>query len=403
MQWSKISGKEKSISCILFAFCIVGFLLNVYWSLPIPAPMAATTSKSLPDLGLQKVLRDASPIFGDYVKDSGERATWMKNVADETPIVRMNLPGTHDSATWNYSQDTQDELRPVTEINNQPLYPWVVYRCQELPFISMLSSGIRVFDLRFGLDPSNSTLVFYHGAALQSETASVEDVLFAFYQWLADHPTEAIFLSFQHERRSFTKAGQQQMYDLLTSDHAKKYMVQTKDQLGTLGQARGKITVLRRFDLSFLPTSYSESLPGLHFSPTQWTANSPYIELVYNPAQQLTAYIEDFYEIEADVGTSAAVNIQWKYNATTAHLTKAINEHPDSLFWTFASSEHNTNTPPDFPRTMALGNGTNLTPDGGVNHKLLSFLRQSKGKRLGIVMLDFYNQPDDLVDAILDL
>jgi len=38
--------------------------------------------------------------------------------------------------------------------------------------------------------------VFYHSAALQSETATVEDALFGFYRWLDDHPSEAIFFSF---------------------------------------------------------------------------------------------------------------------------------------------------------------------------------------------------------------
>ena len=401
---NRISSKEKAIYCALFLFCTIAAVLNMSWSWSELGAQVGTVAPtvSLSDFALQKVLGDASPIFGEYAKTSGPRATWMKSVADETPIVQLNLPGTHDSATWNYSQSTQDALRAVTELNNQTLLPAVTYRCQELPFIDMLDSGIRVFDLRFGLDPTNSTLVFYHGAALQSETGSVENVLFAFYQWLMDHPTEAVFLSFQHERKEFTKSAQQQTYDILTSNHAKQYILQTKNELGTLGEARGKITLLRRFDLSLLPDSCTDAMPGLHFSPTKWTDNSPNIELVYNPERQLTAYIEDYYEIGTADGTGPAVNIQWKYNATAAHLTKAINEHPGSLFWTFASSEHNQNHPPDFPRVMALGNGS-ATPEGGVNQRLLLFLQQNKGKRLGIVMLDFYDQPGDLVDAVLGL
>jgi hypothetical protein len=33
---------------------------------------------------------------------------------------------------------------------------------------------------------------------------------------------------------------------------------------------------------------------------------------------------------------------------------------------------------------MAIGNGT-LTPQGGVNQRLLPFLKKQKGKRVGIV------------------
>ena len=44
--------------------------------------------------------------------------------------------------------------------------------------LSVLNAGIRVFDLRYALDVTNSTLVFWHGDGLQSETATVNDVLF---------------------------------------------------------------------------------------------------------------------------------------------------------------------------------------------------------------------------------
>ena len=65
--------------------------------------------------------------------------------------------------------------------------------------INMLNSGIRVFDLRFAYDVTNSTLVFWHSGALMSQTATLDDVLYGFWQWLDDHPTETIFLSFQYE------------------------------------------------------------------------------------------------------------------------------------------------------------------------------------------------------------
>ena len=57
------------------------------------------------------------------------------------------------------------------------------------------------------------------------------------------------------------------IYDVLTSPAAQEYVVQTKDELGTLGEARGKITLLRRFDLYNLTESYEDSIPGLHFPP----------------------------------------------------------------------------------------------------------------------------------------
>jgi 1-phosphatidylinositol phosphodiesterase len=150
-----------------------------------------------------------------------------------------------------------------------------------------------------------------------------------------------------------------------------------------------------------LPASYSSALPGIHFSPALWTDNDPDITLVYNTAENLTAYIEDFYETDSGFGTSAAYNIALKYNATTAHLIKAATLYPDSLFWSFASSEYDINL--DTPRIMALGNGTEYTPLGGVNQRLIPFFETMKGKRLGIVMFDFFDTPSNLVSTFLSI
>ena len=119
----------------------------------------------------------------------------MKSYPDSTPLTHMNLPGTHDTQTWNYSLATQQSLSGITSLGGQPVYPASVFRCQEDPIISMLDAGIRVFDLRFAFDITNSSLVFWHSQALQSQSATVEDVLFGFYRWLDEHPSEALLIS----------------------------------------------------------------------------------------------------------------------------------------------------------------------------------------------------------------
>ena len=215
-------------------------------------------------------------------------------------------------------------------------------------------------------------------------------------------------MSFQYEGSTAKYASndaavQLQLYNALTTPAARHYFVQTKDKLGTLGEARGKITLMRRFDLDRLSESYTTALPGLHFSPSLWTDNSPDIVLTYNTKENLTAYIEDYYQPLTPTGSSATENIQWKYNATTENILKATTEHSDSLFWTWASSENTANVPPDWPRIMAIGNGSVSTPAGGVNRLLVPFLKKQKNKRVGIVMFDFFDQPADLIETFLDL
>lgn len=81
----------------------------------------------------------------------------------------------------------------------------------------------------------------------------------------------------------------------------------------------------------------------------------------------------------------------------------AATTHPDSLFWSFASSTNLLNDPPVTPEIQALGLGNASTPGGGVNQRLVPFFEGMKGKRLGIVMFDFYETPSNLVPLFLSL
>ncbi|KAK4955302.1 hypothetical protein LTR10_007497 [Elasticomyces elasticus] len=364
-------------------------------------------SSSLADFALQKVLSDAAPVFGNYEDVQINTSTWMRDWADNTPLVHMNLPGTHDADTWNYSLATQQSLDHVTSLVNDAEFDPAFYRCQAQSMVKMLDDGIRVFDLRYAFDVTNTTLVFWHGPGLVSQTANVDDVLFGFYHWLDKHPSEAILLSFQYEGGTTDHASndagvQLELFNALTSPAAKHYFLQTTGSIGTLGEARGKITLLKRFDNDKLPAYYTDALPGIHFSPANWTDNSPNITLVYNTSAGATAYIEDYYQPLTSPNATAEENIQWKLNATEAHLTMAATTHPDDLFWTFASANNVGNYPPITPSILALGNGS-LTPDAGVNQRLVPFLEGLQGKRLGIVMFDFYEQPAGLLPLFLSL
>lgn len=369
-----------------------------------PAPQLA-------QFALQKVLDDATPIFGhsdDSIKS--DTSNWMKSYADDTLIVHMNIPGTHDAATWNYSKATQESLEPITALNGITEVDPDNFRCHDKSLVNMLNDGIRAFDLRYAHDVTNTTLVFWHGIGLQSQTATLDSLLFAFYNWLESHPSEALFLSFQFEGNSIPNSDndlsvQTLLHNALTSPAAKHYIVQT-NTLSTLASARGKINLLRRFDLDLLPSSQTEDLQGLHFSPNDWTVNGRNISLSYSSAPNSIAHIQDYYSPQTPSGAPAEENILAKLNATTSFLDYAASDAaPDDLFWSFASSTKTGDKPPSTPRIQALGNGTELTPDGGVNDRLKQYLQRDEvqGKRLGIVMFDFYEQPEGLVETFLGI
>ena len=62
-------------------------------------------------------------------------------------------------------------------------------------------------------------------------------------------------------------------------------------QLGTLGEARGKLTLIQRFDYDLLPSHLTQRI-GIHLGPTQWTDNGKAIEHTYNVKDGQVAYIQ---------------------------------------------------------------------------------------------------------------
>ncbi|KAK7435778.1 hypothetical protein VKT23_019476 [Stygiomarasmius scandens] len=362
--------------------------------------VAASSQKFLAQSALAEILDRGAPILGFDTGCSSEQATcdWMAKVPDHTKLVHMNLPGTHDTATWNYTQTTQDALLGYTG----PITEAKFFQCQEHSVFQMLNEGIRVFDLRYAWNPGNQTIGFHHSQALLAPTTRIEDVFFGLYSWLDKHPTETILVSLNHESGTGTPNNpelQELLYSIFNSDLAKRYWSQTNGTLGTLGESRGKLILLQRFNYDMLPSSMSNRI-GIHLPPEQWTDNGPNITILYNEPQAQFAFIEDYYEIGLPIGSGPALNIRWKLNATLAHLQDASTLHSDQLYITFASSEHNVDLPPEYPRIMALGNGTDVP---GVNQQLLPWLKERKGKRFGVVMLDFYDSVPGLVEAVIGL
>ncbi|KAI0481066.1 PLC-like phosphodiesterase [Xylariaceae sp. FL0804] len=367
----------------------------------------AGSDESLGQLALQQLMQDSIEVFG--VPGSGNRssnAEWMSHLPDAMPVAHMNIPGTHDAATWNYSQATQDDLAYATRCDNTTIAPATTFRCQDVSLAAMLEAGVRFFDLRFALDPLGARLVFWHSAALVSARTSVADVMFGFYRWLDAHPREMLILSFQWETGTVAGAAydvhvQEALYDVFTSDAAMRYIHQDRGVVKTLGDYRGRILLFKRFDLSDLPPEREARVPGLHMSPSQWEVNGIDFELVYNQTTNATAFIEDYYY--PTPYTTPQANIAAKLNATTTHLRKAATREfgSDSLWITFSSGTHVDSTPPTTPETMALGTGDAITAGQGVNQQLVPVLRELRGSRLGIVVMDFFETPPELIDLVL--
>ncbi|KAJ3536946.1 hypothetical protein NMY22_g5806 [Coprinellus aureogranulatus] len=394
-------------------------ILGVGESLRAAARVRGSTSSLLSDAALEEILARGAPILGSNADCNRGAPTcdWMARVPDHTKLVHLNLPGTHDTATFtgNYTDARQKELLRYTG----EIPPAHFYQCQQRSIFQMLNDGIRVFDLRYAYNPGNDTIGFYHSRALLAPTTTIFDVLYGYYAWLEQHPTETVLLSFNHEGNTGTLEDerlQSMIFDIfskptnedsLVNRLKRRFWIQKRGELGTLGESRGKIILLQRFSYRLLqPAPALERLHGLDLGADRWTDNGDDIHLVYNSQSGSTAFIEDRYQItlpDSEAAASPDAYITSKYNVTTAHLDKATStdsQTADQLFITFASAAYLQDPTEGFwmyPRLYALGDES----ASGVNARLLPYFQQRKGKRLGIIMLDFYDAVPGLVEAIL--
>ncbi|KXN85636.1 hypothetical protein AN958_10973 [Leucoagaricus sp. SymC.cos] len=352
---------------------------------------------------LEEILDRGRPLLGTYEDCSTHSKTcnWMAKVPDNTQLVpprRRRLTG----LVGNYSDARQAELLRYTG----PIPPASTFRCQERSFFEMLNDGIRVFDMRVAYNPGNDTIGFYHAQALLAPTTRMEDVFFGFYHWLDQHPTETVLISINHEGGTGTPNDaqlQQHIYDFFNTKLAKRYWVQRNGTVCTLGEARGKLTLLQRYDLPLLDPTENPNQIGIDLGPDRWTDNGKSIELVYNQAKNQIAYIEDFYNIVLPTNSTLSDQIQAKFDVSTQHLTNATlpHLHPDQLYISFASAAFTPSTnPPMTPRLYAVGDGDQVQ---GMNQRLLPWLKQRKGKRFGVIMLDFYDAVPGLVEAVIGI
>ncbi|KAF7760288.1 hypothetical protein Agabi119p4_10964 [Agaricus bisporus var. burnettii] len=350
---------------------------------------------------LEEVLDRGRPLLGiDDENSQTDLADWMSKFSDDNKLVHMNLPAAHDAATGSYTDARREELMKYTGPNVPPAN---TLRCQQRSFYDMLNDGIRAFDIRFAYNPGSDTVGFYHAKALLAPTTRFEDVFIGFYAWLEKHPTETILISLKHEGTSETPYDanlQKHIYDFFGTELAKRYWVQRNGTLGTLGEARGKLVLLQRNDYPLL----QKTLPiGLDLGPERWPDNPKLLELVYNKESNQIAYIEDYYRVSLPPGSTPKDYIQVKFDAVIEHLENAIKPdlNPDQLYITFASACFiGASNPPITPRMYAVGDGAQLE---GVNQRLLPWLKEHKGKRFGIILLDFYDVVPELVKAVIGL
>jgi len=160
--------------------------------------------------------------------------SWMDKVGDDTPITRLTIPGTHDSATY-------------ANLLHAPFTT-----TQTLDIARQLNAGVRFLDIR--VRPEGKRLVVIHGPidlgkrwqGTSLVLLDLADIVEACRTFLGENPSEAVFMSIKRDDN--VKGSIQREFDdqYLALDMLLDPIWHVGTTLPKMGEIRGKIVLMSR-------------------------------------------------------------------------------------------------------------------------------------------------------------
>lgn len=198
----------------------IRFLLMVFGGILAVLLLAAAVLATIPLT--ERV--DAAPVAGS--------ADWMARLPDDVPLGGLSIPGAHDAGT-------------------QYVQLGFFSKCQARSVGQQLEDGFRYLDIRLavsgdGLGLNHGFCECRTGAAPWSGRLMLEDVLEDCYAFLSAHPTETVIFAVKQEYGDESVAEFQRILDrYIQADIEHWYL---GSELPSLGDARGRLVLLRRYD-----------------------------------------------------------------------------------------------------------------------------------------------------------
>ena len=255
---------------------------------------------------------------------------WMAEQDDLISLAALSIPGTHDTGA---------RFEPAPGLA----------KTQELTIQQQLDAGVRYLDIR--CRHFEDEFLIYHGAIDQNQ--SYDEVLATLAAFLDAHPTETIIASVKEESmpQGNTRTFPQTFDDYLGKNPDLWYL---GDRIPTLGEVRGKIVLLRRFDTP-------RAMLGLDASP--WLDNT-----TFSVSNASALRIQD---------ASMVTDNNAKWAAITALADEARSGPESTLFLDYTSGYQTMNALPNIP----------IVSDD-INARLDAYLATASG-RLGVLVMDF--------------
>lgn len=230
------------------------------------------------------------------IYSSANLSSWMRSFRDETPLSALSIPGTHNSPTCH---------RALPSV-----------RCQATSPPEQLQNGVRFFDIRVQpespQDPTKDALILVHSVFPISLTGAkyFRDLLKEVYTFLDQNPSETVIMSIKREGTG--NANDAQLSRILRDYYAgdvNRWF--TAPRIPTLGEARRKIVLIRRFALEDgLRNEWGGA--GWCINAENWADNTPNDTC---PGGDIC--VQDFYEV------LETQNIDKKLKYSEEHLARA--------------------------------------------------------------------------------
>merc|ERR1711881_351844 len=224
---------------------------------------------------------------------SANLSEWMREMADRTPISALSIPGTHNSPTY---------YKALPSV-----------RCQAVSPREQLDNGVRFFDIRVQPvnpgDSNNDQLNLVHGVFPISLTGNklFRDLERDVIKFLDDHRSETVIISLKREGTG--DATDQQLSKIIRDHYGKSDRWWTDTRWPKLGEARGKIVLLRRYNLDdSVRREHDGRGYGIEAENWQDKATNDHHGAVI---------VQDFYEV------LETENIDLKIKYSTEHLERA--------------------------------------------------------------------------------
>lgn len=206
-----------------------------------------------------------------------EYSAWMRHLRNDLPLSTLSIPGTHNSPAFH---------RALPSV-----------RCQSVSITQQLRQGIRFLDIR--VQPKYSSchkgedLLLVHGAfsvSLSRRSFLFRSLVQEVLLFLKENPSETVIMSLKREGTGASTDAQLSriLHDHYANDHHEWY---TAPRVPFLGEARGKIVLMRRFNLDHcLEQEWGGT--GWGIDASVWADNSPHSLC---PSGQVC--VQDYYSI----------------------------------------------------------------------------------------------------------